>query len=46
VKAYKHDPEVNLIIRQTNPNELKNAADKEKYQQLVKKTAVGLFKLY
>ena len=39
VKAYKHDPKVNLVIRQSSPNEHINIAEKEKFQALIKRTA-------
>lgn len=44
VKAYKHNPNVNLIIRNSSPAELKNATLKDHFQTVVKKTALGMFK--
>ena len=46
MSAYKHDNDVNLIIRQTSPAELKNASDKEKFNKVIKTAALGLFKNY
>ena len=43
---YKHDNDVNLIIRTTSEAELKNAAEKDSYNTLVLKSAKSLFKNY
>jgi hypothetical protein len=44
VRAYKHNPNVNLIIRQSSPSELENAKQKDQFQTVMKKTALGMFK--
>ena len=44
VKAYKHNPEVNLIIRNSSPSEIKNVEQKELFQTLIRKTALGMFR--
>ena len=43
---YKHDNDVNLIIRTTSEAELKNAADKDQFNTLTLKSAKSLFKNY
>ena len=45
-KTYKHNNQVSLVIRQSSPNELYNQQEKEKFQNLVMKSAMGLFKNY
>lgn len=45
VSAYKHDNKVNLIIKQS-ASDLKNIENKEMFEKLVKKCALGLFKVY
>lgn len=41
---YRHDDSVNLIIRQSNNNELLNQEEKAKFNTIIKKTATGLLK--
>ena len=43
---YKHDDSVNMIIRSTNPNEAKNEAEKEIFNTVIKRSALGLLKNY
>jgi putative salt-induced outer membrane protein YdiY len=49
VKAYKPDPKISLVLRGGGGNstqETLNQAEKERYNKMIRETALGLYKNY
>jgi len=45
VRPYRADPKISLVIK-SNPNDMANAEEKDRYNKQIRECALGLYKNY